>query len=177
MSDTEENKMEKTNELILDISKGASFSSSAMQQFVELQSEVDAQAHTISYLRRNNDEKDQNFKTLEQEHEKTLDLVGDLNSRITKMHERESQLADREAQITRLEMTAAYEEKRREDHQVMVGLIFRNTELRKRSFGEEQQYQPGCMEIKDEYGNIKQYAETSGFVGVPVKKEEVETPE
>lgn len=177
MSENEEANMDKINELILDISKGASFSADAMAQFVELKGEVDSQESTIKYLRR--------------ERETDKDKIGDLNSQIRTLegvleqrdHElagwlaREHELKDREEQRVRQEVELACEKQRVEDHQSMVGLIFRNTELRKKSFGEEMHYQPGCIEIKDEYGNIKQYAENAGHVPVPVKKEEIESEE
>lgn len=177
MSETDEKNMDKINELIRDISRGAAFSSDAMAQFVELQSEVDSQEGTIKYLRR--------------EREADKDKIGDLTSQIKmieavleeKHHEvegwrtRENEFKDREDNCLRNELAAQYSEKRVEDHQNMVGLIFRNTELRKKSFGQEQHYHPGCVEIKDEYGNIKQYAEQAGFTPVPVEKGETETKE
>jgi chromosome segregation ATPase len=169
--------MEKIQQILLDLSGEAAFSGEAMKQFLELKGEVDSQESTINFLR--------------SEREKDKDKVGDLNSNVRSLEghiealeteresfrKRESELLDREGQMTRIEVELACERQRVEDHQSMVGLIFRNTELRKKSFGEEQHYQPGCIEIKDEYGNIKQYAEAAGHVAVPVKKEEIESKE
>ncbi len=169
--------MEKINDLILDISKGSTFSSAAMAQFVELQSEVSSQESTIRYLRK--------------EREGDKDKIGDLASKITMLegvlgerdHEitgwraREDVLEARETVCLECELRAEYSNLRVEDHQNMVGLIFRNTELRKKFVGQEMHYQPGTIEIKDEYGNIKQYAEAAGFVGVPVEKVETESKE
>lgn len=177
MADKEEEQMEKINSLILDISKGASFSSSAMQQFVELQSEVDSQESTIRYLR-GELVKEKKAVTDRDGHIHTLEQVVDTQGHeIEGWKTRERELQDREEQRVRQEVELLCEKQRVEDHQNMVGLIFRNTELRKTSRGQEMAYQPGCVEIKDEYGNIKQYAEQAGFVGTPVEKEETETKE
>lgn len=177
MSEKDEKNMEKINDLIRDISKGAAFSADAMAQFVDLQSEVDSQESTIKYLRGENKKRDEDVKARDGH---IASLEGDkaeLQAELAGWKTRQGELLDREQQITRLEMTAAYEEKRREDHQVMVGLVFRNVEVRKSVLGTELSHQPGHPEIKDEYGNIRQYHEDAGFVGTPVKKDEIETKE
>lgn len=175
MSEKDEQTMDKINELILDISKGSSFSSSAMAQFVELQSQVDTQESTLRYLRDERKKQDDRVKDLNSKITKLEADLGDLKHERTGWRARESELQDRESQAEVLSMTVKYEQKRVEDHQNMVGMIFRNTELRKTAIGQEMQYQPGCVEIRDEYGNVKQYAEQAGFVGVPVQRDEVET--
>lgn len=167
----------KISQIIKDLSTESSFSAEAMRQFMELREEVQSQESTISYLRRHNKEKDEEIKNIEATLEHTRDAVGDLTSELEAWRSRGNELQDREEQCLRLELTAEFNEKRVEDHQSMVGLIFRNTELRKRSFGEEMHYQPGCVEIRDEFGNIKQYAEQAGHVPVPVKKEQIENEE
>ena len=167
----------KIDQIIKEFGQDVSFSAEAMQQFLQLKSACD------EYEIQN--------KELRRDLEKDRDMIGDLNSRIRDLeailgerdHEiegwraRENEFKDREDNCLRHELLSEYNEKRVEDHQHMVGLIFRNTELRKTSFGNEMHYQPGCVEIKDEYGNIKQYAEQAGHVPVPVKKETLESEE
>jgi predicted RNase H-like nuclease (RuvC/YqgF family) len=169
--------MEKIQQILLDLSGEAAFSGEAMKQFLELKGEVDSQEGTIRFLR--------------SEREKGKDKIGDLNSKITTLeavlgekhheiegwHTRESELQDREGQITKLEMTAAYEEKRREDHQEMVGLIFRNTELRTKVLGQELSLVPGDVEIRDQYGNIVQSQSGAYYIGTPVEKTTTESKE
>ena len=167
----------KIDQIIREFGQDVSFSAEAMKQFLGLKAACD------EYEAQN--------KELRRDLEKDKDMIGDLNSHIRSMEGhiealetekasfrgRESELIDREMQCTANEVRMECANARVEDHQSMVGLIFRNTELRKRSFGEEQKYQPGCVEIKDEYGNIKQYAEQAGHVPVPVKKEELSSEE
>ncbi len=177
MSEAEEKNMDKINELIRDISRGAAFSSDAMAQFVELQSEVDDQESTIKFLR-NEREKDKNkIGDLTSDMRTIESVLEERNHEIKGWLARENELKDREEQRVRQEVELAYEKQRVEDHQNMVGLIFRNTELRKKFVGQEMHHNPGCVEIKDEYGNIRQYAESAGFVGVPVEKTETKTEE
>ncbi len=167
----------KIDQIIKEFGQDTTFSSTAMQQFLELKTACD--------------QYEANQRDLLKDQERDKDKIGDLNSKIRTLeavlgerdHEiagwmaREHEFKDREDACLKNELAAFYSEKRVEDHQSMVGLIFRNTELRKKSFGEEMHYQPGCIEIKDEYGNIKQYAENAGHVPVPVKKEETSTEE
>jgi len=169
--------MEKIQEILLGLSGEAAFSGEAMKQFLELKDEVDSQESTIKYLRR--------------ERESDKDKIGDLNSKITEQqaiieslhHEvegwrtRENEFKDREDNCLKNELAAFYSEKRVEDHQQMVGLIFRNSILRKTSHGQELTHQPGSPEMKDQYGNIQQYHTPAGFEATPVKKDEVESEE
>lgn len=174
---SDENHMEKIQSILLELSGEAAFSGEAMKQFLELKDEVDSQESTINYLRRNNEE--------------AKDKIGDLNSKITEQqgiieslhHEvegwrtREGELKDRENQMTKLEVTLECESQRVADHQEMVGLIFRNSILRKVSHGQELTHQPGSPEMKDQYGNIQQYHTPAGFEATPVKKDETESEE
>lgn len=177
MTDENHQHIDAINSIIEKITDEATFADGAMRQFLALKDEVESQESTIKYLRRNNEE--------------DKDKIGDLNSKISSLegevealqterdsfHQRMSELHDREMQCTANEIRMECANARVVDHQSMVGLIFRNTELRKRSFGEEMNYQPGCVEIRDEFGNIKQYAEQAGHVPVPVKKEQIESEE
>jgi len=177
MSERDVKNIETINELIRDISRGAAFSADAMAQFVELQSEVDSLENTNKFLREKADEQRDEIKKLERDLEKSRDKVGDLNSEMEGFRTRISELEDREKQCAINEVRMECANVRVDDHQNMVGLIFRNTELRKKFTGQEMHHSPGCIEIRDEYGNIKQYAEQSGFVGVPIEKTETETEE
>lgn len=174
---SEENHIEKIGQIIQDLSADASFTGEAMRQFLELKTEVDSQESTIKYLRREWAEskeavkaRDGHIKNLEQ----TIDTQG---HEIEGWRARENEFKDREDNCLKSELAAFYSEKRVEDHQHMVGLIFRNSEIRKTTLGTELSHQPGHSELKDEYGNIRQYHEDAGFVGTPVKKDEIETKE
>jgi succinate dehydrogenase flavin-adding protein (antitoxin of CptAB toxin-antitoxin module) len=170
--------MEKIQQILLDLSSEAAFSGEAMKQFLELKGEVDSQESTITYLRRLS--------------ETDKDKIGDLNSKIRTLegvleqrdHEltgwlaREHELKDREEQRVRQEVELACETKRVEDHQTMVGLIFRNTELRKRVIGNELVTLPGTPDDRDEYGNIRGgTGRPPEAIGVPIVKDETETKE
>jgi len=167
----------KIGQIIKDFSTESSFTAAAMQQFMELKAMVgEYEVQIKEYQKGMEFDKDKigdltsNIKTLEAE-------VLTLNHEIEGWRTRETETKDREDKCLRNELTAQNAEKRVEDHQNMVGLIFRNTELRKSFVGQEMMHQPGCIEIKDEYGNIKQYAEAAGYIGVPIEKVETETKE
>lgn len=58
-------------------------------------------------------------------------LFQETHERLSKYLNREKGLAERESAAEVLQMTVKYERKRVEDHKEMVGLIFRNTVLKK----------------------------------------------
>jgi len=167
----------KISEIIKDLSTEASFSAEAMRQFMELRDECSSQESTIRYLRKHNTEKDEEIAKHKVEIRGLEGQVESMEHERDGWRKREGELIDREKQITKMEVTMACDRQRVEDHQNMVGLVFRNTELRTKFVGQEMHHSPGCIEIKDEYGNIKQYAEAAGYVGVPVEKVETETKE
>ena len=173
----ETNHMEKIGQILLDLSGEAAFSAEAMSQFLTLKDEVASLEATNDYLRRNNKEKDEALKEAERAGKILMSDKNGLAEELAHFHDRMSQLQDREMQCSINEVKMECATARVTDHQSMVGLIFRNTELRKTFIGQEMHYQPGCVEIRDEFGNVKQYAEQAGFVGVPVKKDEVEKAE
>jgi len=168
----DKNHMEKIQSILMDLSGEAAFSGEAMKQFLELKNEVDSQESTIDYLRR--------------QRETDKDKIGDLNSKISTMesalgelhHERdgwrqrESELQDREMQCSINEVRMECANARVEDHQSMVGLIFRNSQIRKVTLGQELSHQPGSPEMKNEYGTIVQYHVPAGFEATPVQKDE-----
>ncbi len=167
----------KIGQIIKDFSTESSFTAEAMKQFMELKAMVG--------------EYEVQIKELHRDLERDKDKIGDLNSKIKTLegvlgerdHEvegwraRESELLEREVEMTRIEVTLACEKQRVEDHQSMVGLIFRNSEIRKVTLGQELSHQPGSPEMKNEYGTIIQYHVPAGFEATPVKKDESETTE
>ena len=58
-----------------------------------------------------------------------------LTDQVAAFRKREKELGDRERKMTVLELTAEHEAKRVQDHINMVGLVFRNTEVRKEMYG------------------------------------------
>ncbi len=106
------------------------------------------------------------------------DDLGKANTRCDNMQkqilihaEREGNLENREREMTRLELKAKYMEMRVEDHQNMVGLIFRNSVLRKTALGQELVAIPGTPDLVDQYG-VRQYGSgrEPDVTGVPVSK-------
>lgn len=127
----EKNHMERINEIIEEVGRSNAFSAEAMQQFVELQTECSSLESTNKYLRDKRTEAEEKLAKEKKSHEKTRNTVGDLNSQITAFHERNVELAAREAKITELELRSEYNQTRVTDHKEMVSLIFRNTVLKK----------------------------------------------
>jgi len=169
--------MEKIEQIIRDLSTDASFSGEAMRQFLDLKTEVDSQESTIKYLRRQNVEKDE-LATKQSRAIKAVEVaLEERNHEIEGWRKRESELVDREQQRTKQEVQLQYESKRVEDHQTMVGLIFRNTELRTRVLGQELSLVPGEVEIKDQYGNIIQSHSGAYYIGTPAEKTTTESKE
>jgi hypothetical protein len=174
----EANHMDKIQQILMDLSGEAAFSGEAMKQFLELKGEVDSQDSTINYLRR--------------ELEKGRDMIGDLNSKnaeLQKMntgqaeeldyqHKREGELQDREMQCSVNEVRMECANSRVEDHQSMVGLIFRNTEIRKRVIGQEIVAIPGTPDEIDQFGN-RNYGSGRDpeVVGLPIVKDESSSEE
>lgn len=173
----EVNHIEKINDIIRAVTEEATFSSGAMKQFIALKDEVEEQERTIKYLRQSNKDKDLALTEAERAGKILMSDKNGLAEELAHYHERESQLQDREMQCSVNEVRMECESQRVVDHQNMVGLIFRNTELRKTSFGQELTHQPGSPEMKDQYGNIQQYHTPAGFEATPVKKDEVEKQE
>jgi len=58
-------------------------------------------------------------------------MFQETHERLAEYLNREEELAERESAAEVLQMTVKYEQKRVEDHKEMVGLIFRNTMLKK----------------------------------------------
>jgi len=176
-TEEQQDHMGKISQIIKDLSADQSFTGEAMRQFLELKDEVDSQESVIRYLRRHNKEKDEELKKLTTEIRGLEGHVESMETERDGWRARESELLDREGQMTRIEVTLACETKRVEDHQTMVGLIFRNELLRKITLGSELSHQPGHPEVKDEYGSIRQHHQDAGFESTPVKKDELETKE
>jgi len=163
----------KIEDIIKDLSTQASFTGEAMSQFIQLQAACNAQATQIEALERDLD--------------KERDKVGDLNSAMRKIEKlsderfleieqwqaRQVELEAREQKINTLEVTTACDERRVEDHQNMVGLIMRNTVMRRNYLGQEIGIVPAEPESRDQYGNIT-YATAPSVVGVPIEKRESE---
>lgn len=167
----------KISQIIKDLSTEASFSAEAMRQFMELRDECSSQESTIRYLRRQNEEKDE-LATKQSRAIKSLEgAIEALETERESFRKRESELLDREDQRTKQEVELVYEKKRVEDHQNMVGLIFRNTELRTKVLGQELSLVPGEVEIKDQYGNIIQSHQGAYYIGTPAEKTTTESKE
>ena len=127
----EQNHIDKISEIISELSTKSTFSADAMHQFLQLKDEADGLEFTNNYLRRNNKELEEQIKDVEVVLERTRDAVGDLTSELDHYRKREGELLDREAQMTRHEMTAMYEEKRCEDHKEMFKIVFRNAVIKR----------------------------------------------
>ena len=175
MSDN--NHMEKIQQILLDLSGEAAFSGEAMKQFLELKDEVDSLQQRNDYLRKCNDQHTNEIEKMSTERKCLNNEVAMLKDQIAQMQERERELAGRETQIAILEARVNQAEQRVEDHQNMVGLIFRNTEIKRSTLGQELHYQPGNPEMRDQYGNIQTYHSEPGLVPTDVKKSETETQE
>lgn len=168
----------KIDQIIKEFGQDISFSAEAMQQFLQLKTACD--------------QYESNQRDFLKDQEESKALVAQLNSRINDLqgvlgerdHEiegwrtRENEFKDREDNCLRHELVAQYSEKRVEDHQMMVGLIFRNTELRKRVLGNELVTLPGTPDDRDEWGNTRGgTGRPPEAIGVPIEKVETETKE
>jgi hypothetical protein len=140
MSDTEGATISATeakiSQIIKDLSTESSFSAEAMRQFMELREEVQSQESTIRYLRTNNKEKDEAIKEGQRAGKILLADLNLANEELAGFRVRISELEDREKQCAINEVRMECANARVEDHQGMVGLIFRNTELRRQTMGE-----------------------------------------
>jgi hypothetical protein len=89
--------------------------------------------------------------------------------------EREKACADKEREHADRKVKLECAELRVADHQNMVGLIFRNSVLRKSVLGQELVAIPGTPDQVDQYGN-RQYGtgREPDVTGVPVSKKEEE---
>jgi predicted RNase H-like nuclease (RuvC/YqgF family) len=112
----EKNHIENIQQIIDDLAQTNSFSAGAMAQFTQMKEELDSAERTIKYLRKGND-------TAHGEIADLKDQIRAKDEEISRMYgiesgwiQRESELQDREAQITRLEMTAENESRRVTDH-------------------------------------------------------------
>ncbi len=85
--------------------------------------------------------------------------------------EMEAAIINREQEMTKLEVRTECAEKRVEDHQNMVGLIFRNSVIRSSVLGQELVAIPGTPDLVDQYG-VRQYGSgrEPDVTGVPVSK-------
>lgn len=173
----EENHLEKIGEIIKALSTESSFSADAMRQFMELKDEVDSQERTITYLRGELKERDTQITALKSEIDGRDGHISELTEEIVGWVTRSNELDAREEKIMRLELVAELSKQRVEDHQTMVGLIFRNTELRERVLGHELSLVPGEVEIRDQYGNIVQSSSGAYYIGTPAEKITAKTVE
>jgi len=172
-----DNHMEKISKIILDLSGEAAFSGEAMKQFLHLKDEVASLESTNEWLRKGKKDLEEELKAIERNYDAAATTIADLKSDLAHYHTRESELQDRESQAEVLQMSLAYEQKRVEDHQNMVGLVFRNSIMRKSTLGTEHHFNPGNPEMRDQYGNIQSYHAAPGMESVPVKTDETETEE
>ena len=168
--------IDKINEILEEISDKATFADGAMKQFLALKDEVEDQERTIKYLRKDNDQRGDEIEKLNTERKCLTNEVAMLKDQIHQMQERERELWGREAKITELEQAVNYERQRVEDHQNMVGLVFRNTEVKRSVLGTELHYNPGHPEGRDQYGNVI-YEKPAGLEPHDAKKVETETKE
>lgn len=174
---SEENHLEKIGEIIKTLSAESSFSADAMRQFMELKDEVDSQERTITYLRGELKERDTEITGMKAEIAARDAHIAELTDEIVGWTTKSNELEARELEATKLEMTAHFSNLRVEDHQTMVGLIFRNTELRERVLGQELSLVPGEVEIRDQYGNIVQSSSGAYYIGAPAEKTTAKTVE
>jgi predicted nuclease with TOPRIM domain len=173
---SESNHLENIQKIIEDLAANNSFSAKAMKQFTEMRDELESLESTNNYLRRGKKELEDDLKRIEKSRDELVNENMDLKSELAHYHTRESELQDRESQAEVLSMTVAYERMRVDDHKNMVGLIFRNTEIRKRVFGQELVAMPGTPDETDQYGNRKWgTGQPPEVIGVPIAKDETET--
>jgi predicted RNase H-like nuclease (RuvC/YqgF family) len=128
---SDKNHIENIQSIIDELAATNSFSAGAMAQFTKMKDELDAAEHTIKYLRRNNTEKDEELKDAKDEVRAANEEISRMYALEQEWHKRNSELCDREQQITRLEMTAQNESQRVTDHQEMFKVVFRNAIIRR----------------------------------------------
>lgn len=80
------------------------------------------------------DQHAQRISELTKQHGALADENRALTAAAADVAKREQAVATREKEITKLEMTAANEAKRVEDHKAMFSLVFRNLEMRRNVF-------------------------------------------
>jgi len=90
----------------------------AIEQVSNLSEELEQARKNSSELGKTLNESIREYKELEDE--------------VAQCKLRETNLQKREAEITKLELTSEYEQRRVQDHKDMFGIVFRNTEVRKK---------------------------------------------
>ena len=121
-------------------------------------------------------EKQEQFRQADTERTDLRKALTAEQDRNATMEEREVKCAELEKNDEILQLTVKYEKKRVEDHQNMVGMIFRNSVLRRSVLGQELVAIPGTPDTIDQYGN-RQYGtgREPDVTGVDVRKTEEET--
>jgi malate synthase len=114
----------------------------AVEQFHELVKANESQRKQLSSLRDEMVQKERVLELVQQER-------NDARTARDALLEKEAKMDEALAQDELLQMTVRYEQKRVDDHKSMVGLIFRNTVLKK------QAVTPGHAGHVDQYGNVQ----------------------
>jgi len=96
------------------------------------------------------DEKREDYRQADQERMNLRSALTAVQESVDGFEQREKELAEKESAAEVLAMTVKYEQKRVEDHKEMVGLIFRNTLLKRQAMT------PG------HHGHVDQYGTTIG---------------